>query len=124
MCHGREVVVSRGTPHAPTPSLFRTSKPTSSTLAGSAAELSKNVKYADIIAGVDFVSFVIETSGVWGEQALVLVTEVGRRMAELSKSHALRRSYVSACRSLFSAETLRVFWELCAAVTARSRDRQ
>ena len=60
----------------------------SSTLAGSAAsaaELNKNAKYADIIAGVDFVPFVIETSGVWGEQALILVTEVGRRMAEVSK---------------------------------------
>ena len=60
----------------------------SSTLAGSAAsaaELNKNAKYADIIAGVDFVPFVIETSGVWGEQALVLVTEVGRRMAEVNK---------------------------------------
>ena len=36
----------------------------SSALAGSAtspAELSKNAKYADIIAGVDFVPFVIET---------------------------------------------------------------
>ena len=40
------------------------------TLAGSAAsaaEHSKNAKHADIIAGVDFVPFVIDTSGVWGE---------------------------------------------------------
>ena len=50
-----------------------------------AAEHSKNAKHADIIAGVDFVPFVIEMSGVCGEQALVLVTEVGRRMAEVSK---------------------------------------
>ena len=60
----------------------------SSTLAGSAAstaELSKNAKYADIIAGFDIVPFVIETSGVWGEQALILVTEVGQRMTEVSK---------------------------------------
>ena len=34
---------------------------------------------------VDFVPFVIETSGVLGEQALVLVTEVGRWLAEVSK---------------------------------------
>ena len=53
--------------------------------AASAAEINKNAKYADIIAGVDFVPFVIETSGVWGEQALILVTEIGRRMAEVSK---------------------------------------
>jgi len=39
----------------------------SSTLAGSAAsaaELNKIAKYTDIIAGVDFVPFVIETSGL------------------------------------------------------------
>ena len=59
----------------------------SSTLAGSAAsaaELSKNTKYSDIIAGVDFVPFVIETSGVWGEQAVILVKEIGRRIAEVN----------------------------------------
>ena len=33
---------------------------------------------ADIIAGVVFVSFVIETSDVWGEQALVLHGDGGR----------------------------------------------
>jgi hypothetical protein len=49
----------------------------SSTLAGSAAsaaELIKNAKHADIIVGVHFVPFIIETSGAWGEQAQVLVT--------------------------------------------------
>ena len=47
-----------------------------STLAGSAAsELSKNAKYADIIAGVDFVLYIIEMSGIWGEQALILVVK-------------------------------------------------
>lgn len=63
----------------------------SSTLAGSAAsvaEANKTAKYADIVAGVDFVPFVIETSGVWGEQAMTLVNEVGRRLAEVS--HELR----------------------------------
>jgi len=60
----------------------------SSTLAGSAAsaaELNKIAKYTDIIAGVDFIPFVIETSGVWGEQAMSLVKELGRRMAEVNK---------------------------------------
>jgi len=37
----------------------------SNTLAASAAELSKIAKYSDIIGGVDFVPFIIETSGVW-----------------------------------------------------------
>jgi len=41
----------------------------SSVQAGSAAlkaELNKSRKYADIIAGVNFIPFAIETSGVWG----------------------------------------------------------
>jgi len=55
----------------------------SSVQAGSAAlkaELNKSRKYADIIAGVDFIPFAIETSGVWGVQALELVSEIGRRL--------------------------------------------
>ena len=52
-------------------------------MAGSAAaaEQQKQQKYADIIAGVDFVPFAIETSSVWGEQSMDLVKEVGRRIA-------------------------------------------
>ena len=38
--------------------------------------------YADIITGVDFVPVAIETSGTWGEQAIDLVKEIGRRIAE------------------------------------------
>ena len=55
-----------------------------SRLAGSAAagaELLKQKKYSYMILGVDFVPFAIETSGVWGEEALRLVTEIGRRTA-------------------------------------------
>ena len=37
------------------------------------------------IAGVDFVPFVIETSAcVWGEQAVILTKEIGRRIAEVT----------------------------------------
>jgi len=43
----------------------------------SAVELGKNAKYADIIADVNFVSFVM--SGAWNEQALILAKKVGRR---------------------------------------------
>ena len=73
----------------------------SSTQAGSAAaaaEVKKSQKYADIIAGVDFVPFAIETSGVWGEQALDLVKEVGRRIAALThepRSTAFLRQRIS-----------------------------
>jgi len=44
-----------------------------------------SAKYSNIIAGVDFVPFFIETSGVWGEQAMSLVKELGQRMAEVNK---------------------------------------
>ena len=57
---------------------------TSSARAGSAAaaaEASKSQKYADITTGVDFVPVAIETSGTWGEQAIDLVREIGRRIA-------------------------------------------
>ena len=59
----------------------------SSTQAGSAAaaaERKKQQKYADVITGIDFVPVAIETSGVWGEQALELVTELGRRIAAVT----------------------------------------
>ncbi len=55
--------------------------------AGSAAaeaEMKKTHKYADIIHGVDFTPFAIETSGAWGEQALKLVNAIGRRIAAVS----------------------------------------
>ena len=48
--------------------------------AAAAAETKKHRKYSDIITGVDFVPVAIETSGVWGEQAMKLVKEVGRRI--------------------------------------------
>jgi len=60
----------------------------SSSLAGSAAlaaELSKIAKYSDITACVDFIPFVSENFGVWAEQAMSLVKNLGRRMAEVNK---------------------------------------
>ncbi len=59
----------------------------SSVRAGSAAataEEKKLQKYADIISGVDFVPVAIETSGVWGTHALDLISQVGRRIAEVT----------------------------------------
>jgi hypothetical protein len=56
----------------------------SSTQAGTAAaaaEAKKTQKYVDIICGADVVPKAIETSGVWGEQAIELVKEIGRRIA-------------------------------------------
>jgi hypothetical protein len=52
--------------------------------AAATAEEKKSSKYSDLISGVDFVPFAIETSGVWGEQALSLVNEVGRRIAAVT----------------------------------------
>jgi hypothetical protein len=56
--------------------------------AASAAELRKTLKYSDLIAGVDFIPFVIETWGVWGQQALSLVKDIGRQIAAVT--HELR----------------------------------
>jgi hypothetical protein len=73
----------------------------SSTQAGSAAataERKKQQKYADVITGIDFVPVAIETSGVWGEQALELVTELGRRIAAVTfepRSTAFLRQRIS-----------------------------
>jgi len=41
-------------------------------------------KYSDIVSGDDFSLYAIETSGVWGEHALELVTEIGRRKAAMT----------------------------------------
>jgi hypothetical protein len=60
----------------------------SSIQAGSAAELRKALKYSDIIAGVGFIPFVIDTSGVWGQQALSLAKDIGRQIAAVT--HQLR----------------------------------
>jgi hypothetical protein len=52
--------------------------------AASAAELKKVQKYSEIIAGVDFKPMAIETSGVWGEQSLDFIKEVGSRTAAVT----------------------------------------
>ena len=59
-----------------------TSRQAGSAAAG--AEQKKVIKYGDMSSAVDFVPVAIETSGVWGEEALNIVTEIGRRIAELT----------------------------------------
>ena len=49
--------------------------------AAAGAEAKKQQKYSDLNVGIDFVPFAIETSGVWGDEAMRLVTEIGRRTA-------------------------------------------
>ena len=41
-------------------------------------------KYSGIISGVDFTPVAVETSGVWGNQAQNLITEIGRRISEVT----------------------------------------
>ena len=52
--------------------------------AAATAESRKLAIYADIISGVDFVQVAIETSGVWGEQALGFIQDLGRRIAAVT----------------------------------------
>jgi hypothetical protein len=66
--------------------------------AAATAEVNKTMKYNDIISGVDFVPVAIETSGVWGRQALDLVNEIGRRFAAVTheqRSTAFLRQRIS-----------------------------
>jgi hypothetical protein len=73
-----------------------TSRQAGSAAAG--AEQKKYLKYGDMSSAVDFVPVAIETSGVWGEEALNLVTEIGRRIAELThdpRSTAFLRQRIS-----------------------------
>jgi hypothetical protein len=70
--------------------------------AAAAAESEKIKKYADIINGVDFVPVAIETSGVWGQQALELVSDIGRRIAAVT-SCGQPRSSVSVSPVLSNA---------------------
>jgi len=44
----------------------------------------RRLKYSDIFSAVDFSPFAIETSGVCGQHALDLVTEIGRRIAAVT----------------------------------------
>ena len=44
-------------------------------------------KYSDIISGVDFTPVAVETSGVWDNQAPDLITEIGRRISEVTHDH-------------------------------------
>ena len=73
---------------------------TTSRIAGSAAagaELKKQQKYMDLNVGIDFVPFAIETSGVWGDEAMRLVTEI-RRTAVIThepRSTAFLRQRIS-----------------------------
>jgi len=66
--------------------------------AAAEAELKKQEKYSDLCSGVDFVPFAIKTSGVWGDQAMHLITELGRRTAEVThdpRSTAFLRQRIS-----------------------------
>jgi hypothetical protein len=45
--------------------------------AAAATERKKLQKYVDFIVSIDFIPAAIDTSGVWGEQALELMTEIG-----------------------------------------------
>ena len=66
--------------------------------AAATAEMKKIQKYSDIIPSVDFVPVAIETSGVWGRQALDLINEIGRRIAAVThepRSTAFLRQRIS-----------------------------
>jgi len=63
-----------------------------------AAELKKQQKCHEISAGMDFIPFAIETSGVWGEWTTEYILEIGRRLAEVS--HDLRSTALPTSTTL------------------------
>ena len=52
--------------------------------AAAGAELKKQQKYQEICSGVDFIPVAIETTGVWGQQAMEIVSEIGHKLAEVN----------------------------------------
>ena len=70
--------------------------------AAAAAESRKVTKYADIISSINFVPVAIETSGVWGVQALGLIQDLGRHIAAVThepRSTMFMRQRLSVSRS-------------------------
>jgi len=55
-------------------------------LAATGAELKKLQKYQEnkFCGVVDFIPVAIESSGVWGQYAMELVSEIGRQLSEVS----------------------------------------
>ena len=51
--------------------------------AAASAESAKITKYSDILPTFTFVPVAIETSGVWGQEGLSLVNEIGARLSRL-----------------------------------------
>jgi len=87
--------------------------------AGSAAteaELKKLHKYQDISTSVDCIPVAIESSGVWGQHAMELVSEIGRRLSEVSHEHRQHRSCVSGLQWLFNAAMPPVLLGLCRSI--------
>jgi len=52
--------------------------------AASAAEALKELKYADITNGVNFIPVAIKTSGIWGRQAIDLIKNICQHILEVT----------------------------------------
>jgi len=77
------------------------------------SEATKNTKYATIATTHTFIPLAFETLGVWGEQARKFISELGRRISEVTKdtreteflrqriSVAIQRGNAMACLGTF-----------------------
>jgi len=77
---GRGAVVWLGTPPAPNiyaHSYVQSNSRKAGTAATTEAELKELHKYQNISTSVDFIPVAIESSGVWGQHAMELVSEIG-----------------------------------------------
>jgi len=81
--------------------------------AGSAAlkaELNKSRKYADNIAGVDFIPFAIETSGVWACRPWSWYPRLIDVWHQRCMNHVLQPFFANVSRWLWCEETPNAFW--------------
>jgi len=72
------------------------------------------------ITSVDFIPVAIESSGVWGQHAMELVSEIGRRLNKLSTNHGQHRSCVSGLPWLFNAAMPRALLGHCRSIITLS----
>ena len=76
---------------------------------GAAAEIGekdKLKKYGHLQDRFCFVVVAQETSGVWGEQGLNLIKQIGRKISEVTKEPKRLPTYCNDSASVYRGETL------------------
>ena len=95
---------------------YITDTATTASAAANRAADNKTAKYQELAKTHQFASIAIETGGTWNEKAVEFISEVGRRITEITKEHqktmflfqrisvALQRGNAIAFRNTFPSE--------------------